>query len=195
MNKSGELSMNIIEAISTRRSVRTYTDEMIEREKLDELIKLGTLAASGSNMQPWGFVIMQGKEEIGKHDEPAKAALLAYLDKDSRFERYRKHAENPDYRIFHNASNMILIYGDGSRPFYINDCTLAASNIMLAAHGMGMGTCWIGLAHGYFNSPEFKASQSVAEGYELVCAMTIGYPAEPVTKPAIRKDPIIFNRS
>jgi nitroreductase len=184
-------NMSVFEAISTRRSVRNFTDEIISRDTMDELIRLGTLAASASNLQPWAFLILQGKDEILKHDEPAKAKRLAVSASD---DRYRKTLSNPDYRVFQNSSNMILIYGNANFPFYVNDCTLAAANIMLAAHAMGLGTCWIGLGADYLNSAEFKNKYKVEDGYELVCAMTIGYPASLVTKVPPRRKPIMFNQ-
>ena len=158
---------------------------------MDELIRFGTMAASARNKQPWAFLVMQGKEEILKHDKPAKAKRLVNTSNDSPF---KKVLSNPDYRVFQNSSNMLLIYGNIKFTFYVQGCTLAAANIMLAAHEMGMGTCWIGLGADYLNSPEFKSEYGVEDGYELVCAMTIGYPASEVKKIPPRKEPIIFNR-
>lgn len=185
--------MNVIEAVSTRRSVRNYTDELIDRDTLEELIRLGTMAATAGNMQLWGFVVIQGKDVIAGYEEPVKADLLARTDEYPNPERYRRALGNPDYNIFHNAANMILIYGKSEYPFYVHDCTLAAANIMLAGHEMGIGSCWIGFAHYYFNSPDFKASQSVPKEYDLVSVMTLGYPAKPVIRGPIRKKPRIFS--
>ncbi len=185
-------NMSVFEAISTRRSVRNFTDEIISCETMDELIRFGTMAASARNKQPWAFLVMQGKEEILKHDEPAKAKRLETLPINTPYHRL---LSNPDYRVFQNSSNLLLIYGNAKSPFYVNDCTLAAANIMLAAHGIGVGTCWIGFAAEYLNSSEFKSAYGVEDGYELVCAMTIGYPASEIKKVPPRKEPIIFNRN
>lgn len=182
--------MSVFEAISTRRSIRNFTDEIISRETMNELIRLGTMAPSASNLQPWAFLILQGKDEILKHDEPAKAKRLANTPNESV---YYKMLSNPDYRVFQNSSNLLLIYGNANFPFYVHDCTLAASNIMLAAHAMGLGTCWIGLGADYLNSAEFKSEYEVEDGYELVCAMTIGYPVKAVSRGPARRKPIIFN--
>jgi nitroreductase len=190
MNK--KKNMNVIEAISTRRSVLSYTEELITQDKLEELIRLGTFAATGSNMQPWGFVIVQGKERIAGYNEEVKAELLANLDKYPHLQQYQKGLENPGFSVLNNASNMILIYGSPESYYYKIDCTLAAANIMLAGREMGIESCWIGFGEYYFNSPGFKAAQNVPKEYDLVCVLTVGYPAKPVTQGPTRKDPLIF---
>lgn len=186
-------NMNVIEAITTRRSVRAYTDELIDRDTLVELVRLGTLAASGSNMQPWGFVILQGKDLIAQHDKVLKADLLANLEKYPHLQQYRGGLENPRFSPLNNASNMILIYGCPKSHYYKIDCTLAAANIMFAGREIGIENCWVGFGEYYFNSPAFKTDHGVPEDYDLVCAMTIGYPAKPIKQGPTRKEPIIFN--
>ena len=187
--------MNVIEAISTRRSIRAYTDELIAQEKLEELIRLGTLAATGSNMQPWGFVTLQGEAAIEEHNKILKADLLANLDKYPHLQQYRKGLENPNFSTLNNASNMILIYGSPKSHYYKIDCTLAAANIMLASREMGVESCWIGFGEYYFNTPEFKDAHGVSMDYDLVSALTLGYPKNSVAEGPARKKPLIFKRS
>ena len=94
-------NMSVFEAISTRRSVRNFTDEIISRETMDELIRFGTMAASARNKQPWAFLVMQGKEEILKHDKPASKTACH-----PQTTVLSKVLSNPDYRVFQNSSNM-----------------------------------------------------------------------------------------
>ena len=68
--------MDILECIRTRRSIRTYTDRPISEETLRELIGLGVKAATGSNEQPWGFAVIQDKDEIQRLSEETKGWLL-----------------------------------------------------------------------------------------------------------------------
>lgn len=72
--------MNIIECIESRRSVRKYSDKKVSRETIDRLIELGTMAPTAMNKQPWGFVVIQDKEEIDALSEKIKAFLLENLD-------------------------------------------------------------------------------------------------------------------
>lgn len=64
---------------------------------------------------------------------------------------------------------------------------------MFAGREMGIENCWIGFGEYYFNSPAFKTEYSVPEDYDLVCAMTIGYPTKLIKQGPTRKEPLIFN--
>ena len=72
--------MDIFECIKTKRSVRTYEDKCISNEDMDKLIELGTMASTGSGMEPWGFVVLNNKEEINQWSEKIKAHLLENMD-------------------------------------------------------------------------------------------------------------------
>ena len=58
--------MELLEGLQTRRSIRNYTDQPVPREQLREIIRLGTMAPSGQNNQPWRFVTIQNKEALQK---------------------------------------------------------------------------------------------------------------------------------
>lgn len=72
--------MNIISCINERRSIRSYKDEPISEKIINELLELGTKAATGSAMEPWGFVVIQDKEEIKKLSEEIKKHLVENFD-------------------------------------------------------------------------------------------------------------------
>ena len=124
--------MNIIECIESRRSVRKYSDKKVSRETIDRLIELGTMAPTSMNKQPWGFVVIQDKEEIDQLSEKIKAFLLENLDEKFPF---LKSLEGPlqkrDFSLFNHAENMIVVYGNTESHYYTLDCTLASQNIML----------------------------------------------------------------
>lgn len=184
--------MNVIDCINARRSGRIYTDESISRATMQKLIELGTKAATGSGMQPWGFVVIQNKDEIARMSDEIKVFILAHLDEYPYFKQYEKWMINPKFNAFNRAETVLVIYGDPASHWYVYDCTLAASNIMLAAWDMGIGTCWIGFAHQYMNTSEFKAKYNVPENFELVCPMSMGYLKNPLD-PGERKPPVVFN--
>ncbi|AOY77803.1 nitroreductase family protein [Clostridium formicaceticum] len=184
--------MNILDCINEKRSVRAYTDQQVSNETIHQLLTLGTKASTGSNEQPWGFVVIQGKEEIQKLSEDTKTYLLRNLDAYPYLKQYESWLLNPTYSVFNHASTLIAIYGNTKSHWYLYDCSLAAGNIMLAAHSMGIGTCWIGFAEHTLNTKEFKEKYRVPSEYELVCPMTIGYMKSKLTSPE-RKVPEVFN--
>lgn len=185
--------MDVIESISTKRSIRTYTDEKISEEVIQHLLTLGTKASTGSNQQPWGFVVIQNKDEINELSEKIKAHLLANMARFPYLAQYENWLLNPKYSVFNHAANLIIIYGCTDSHYYLYDCTLAAANIMLAAYSMNIGTCWIGFAEYMLNTKEFKKQYHVPENYELVCPLSLGR-MKGTRKPPTRNAPVIFNR-
>lgn len=184
--------MNVIDCINTRRSGRVYTGQTISKETLQELINIGIKAPTGSNYQPWGFVVIQDKNAIDRYSEAIKADILANLDANPALKQYEKWMSNPKFHVFNHAETLMVVYGDTNTYWYLYDCTMAAYNIMLAAWEMQIGTCWIGFAHKYFNTQEFKAQYKVPEHFELVCPMSMGYLKNPL-EPTERKPAVIFN--
>lgn len=184
--------MNIIDCINTKRSVRSYKDEQIPTEIITELLTLGTKASTGSGEEPWGFVVLRNKEEINELSERTKSYLLEHFESYPYLHQYIGWLENPKYSVFNHANTMVVIYGNTNSHWYVYDGSLAAGNIMLAAHSMGIGTCWIGFAEHTLNTEEFKKKYGVPEDYDLVCPMTLGYRKGNLNPPT-RKTPLIFN--
>lgn len=178
---------------AARRSVRKYTDRAVPVETVNELLRCGVSAATGSNQQPWGFVLIQDKKEIARLNDVTKEYVKNNLASLPYLAQYSRWMDNPEISLFHHAANLLIIYGNTESHWYVHDCSMAAANIMLAAAGMGLGTCWIGFAEHSLNSPEFKAKYKVPPGYELVCPMTVGYGYGDEKKAPRRKDPLIFN--
>lgn len=187
--------MDVIEVISSKRSVRSYKDEAVSEETLFELIDLGTKASTGSGMEPWGFVILNDKEEINLWSEKIKSHLLSNIDNYPYLHQYLNWLKDPKFSVFNHSHTLLVIYGNTDSHWFKYDCTLAAENIMLAAYAQGIGTCWIGFAEYMLNTKEFKSRYGVPDGYELVCPMTIGYIKDgTILNAPKRKKPIVFNR-
>lgn len=126
INRRVYTTMEILEAIFTRRSIRKFTGEQISEEDLKTVIKAGFSAPSAHNSQPWHFVIVRDK---------------ATLDNISQVHPYAK--------MLPQAGCGIIVCGDNKRQettgFLIEDCSAAIQNILLAAHGLGLGAVWCGL--------------------------------------------------
>ncbi|MBI2302327.1 MAG: nitroreductase family protein [Armatimonadetes bacterium] len=185
--------MDVTEAIRTRRSVRRYSPEPLEPGTLDALLDAAVQAPSGMNTQPWAFGLVEGADAIRHLGDRAKAHLLASLESGSPLEALRDRLVSPDFNIFYGAPALIVIYVRPAVTAAV-DGALAAQNVMLAAHAMGLGTCWIGLAHGFLDSPEAKAEFGVPEDCRVSAPLIAGRPAGP-TPPVPRKAPeVLFRR-
>lgn len=185
--------MELIEAIKTRRSVRSYKDEPLPEQTVRELLEAATWAPSSMNNQPWAFVVVQDRNYMKDLSDRAKKFLLERMELfGGRYRRYAGTLSDPAFNIFYNAPVLVMIYGNKEVYSYAGDCSMAALNLMLAAWGRGIGSCWIGFATGIGNTHEVKAELNVPEGYELVAPVVLGYPAGPAGK-GVRGEAKIIN--
>lgn len=184
--------MDALQCILTRRSCRSYEDRPIPKKEILELLSVGTKAATGSGMQPWGFVTLEGREKIAALSDEIKAWLKENFADFPWLAQYREWLDNPNYNIFYDANNVICVYGDTTSHWYVYDGTLCTANIMLAAHAKGIGSCWIGFAQDFMDRPEIKARYKVPEQCRFVSALSLGY-AKGHLPEAQRREPVIFN--
>ncbi|MEG6615515.1 nitroreductase [Peptococcaceae bacterium 1198_IL3148] len=185
--------MELISAIKNRRSVRKFIDQAVPKEIIQELIDLAVWAPSATNKQPWGFLVVDDREYLLQLSEEIKKGLLQDIDQNCHLKPYKEMLAKDGYHIFHNAPVLVAIYGNASESsWYINDCSLAAQNFMLAAYGKGLVTCWTGFAQKLLNSTEFKQKHGIPVGYQIVAPIILGYPEKFPSQGLARKDYPIF---
>lgn len=147
--------MNVLEGIFTRRSVRKFVTNKIEDEQIQVLIKAATWAPSGKNGQPWKFKIITDEEKIES---------ISHL---SIYEEWMK-----------KAPCFILVFLDKRISYhYVKDvqsCGAAIQNILLAAHEMGIGSCWIGEILAKENEVK-QISEITDDAYELMGIVVLGF--------------------
>jgi nitroreductase len=118
--------MEAIEAIMTRRSVRSFTDEPVTDEQLDTLLRAAMAAPSASNEQPWRIVATRDREVLGRwsratpFSRPLAGAAVGFAV----------------------CGETMAIKHSG---FWVDDCGAATQNLLLAAHALGLGAVWIGV--------------------------------------------------
>jgi nitroreductase len=182
--------MDLNDAISGRRSTREYTAQAVDDRSIRRLIDAAVHAPSASNGQPWTFAVVRDQGLLDRISQAAKAHMLATLPAGPRSDRYRTSLSDPDFQIFYHAPALILISGITHGPWVVEDCALAAENLMLAAYGDGLGTCWIGFAQSYLNTPEGKDALGLPATWMPVAPIIVGYP-NAVPAAVARKEPEI----
>jgi nitroreductase/NAD-dependent dihydropyrimidine dehydrogenase PreA subunit len=197
----------LVHLMRSRRSCRNYKDKPVPLETLNDLIKIGISAPSGSNVQKWSFSVLPDRETmmaLGNHvmayfkslnrmAESYPLRLLSYwFSKDELGQYYTNYYnrvkesirvfENEGIdRLFHGATAAILIGGNrekyGGTP--MEDALLASQNILLAAHSMGLGTCLIGFAvEAMKRDASIKEHLGIPKKESIYSVIGIGFPKE-----------------
>ena len=159
----------VLQNIRTRRSCRAYTAQPVEPEKLKAIVEAGTWAASGMGRQAPRIVVLTDPAEIAEL-ERMNAAVLG----------------NPAAHPFYGAPVVCVVLTDPEVSTCVEDGALVIGNLMLAAHSLGVASCWIHRAREVFASAEGKAllQQWGVEGEWIgIGHCILGYAAEP-EKPA-----------
>ena len=176
-NQPKETPINpTIDCIMSRKSVRKFDSRTVSAETIETILKAGMAAPSAMNKQPWKFVVVQDKQ-----------MLKTIAD------------SMPNIRTA-TAPMAIIVCGDMSktldgvaREFWVQDCSAATQNILLATHSMGLGAVWNGL---YPDLPRCKFISNLLQmdnRYIPLCVVPIGYPAEdPEVKNKWKPENVIY---
>ena len=177
--------MNLIDAIYHRRAVRDFLDRPVSEETLRFLIGAAIQAPNALNRQAWSFVVVTNRALLESCSDQAKAYDLAHLPSNPHLAGLRERLASKEFNIFYNAPALIVICATETDAMAQQDCCLAAENLMLAAFGQGVGSCWIGLAQGWLNEQEGRDALMIPPGHSAVAPIILGYPhgtPEPVPR-------------
>lgn len=149
-------AMDFLEILKTRRSVRSFLKKPVPKEIVEEIIDAARLAPTANNIQPWEFVVVT--------DEKTKLVL----------------SELANYgRFIKDAGCCVAVFCKDTK-YYLEDGSAATENILLTAHALGLGACWVaGDKKPYCE--DVKKLLGAPSEYKLISLIPIGYPAE---KPA-----------
>lgn len=149
-----------IDTICARRSIRKYQDKPVEKEKIETLLKAAMAAPSAMNNRPWEFVVvtqpegmdaLRGALLFGKHNAPA--AIIV-------------------------CGNMSIFRNPAASKFWVQDCSAATENILLAAVTLGLGTVWLGVYPVHQFSKRITRVFGLPAYIKPMSVVYVGYPAE-----------------
>ena len=150
--------MDVLEAIKTRRSIRSYLPQEVPQEHMNTVLEAARLAPSGANRQTWKFVVVR---------DAATRRRLADITRGQDF-----IADAPVV-IAAVATDPSVTTGSGE-PAHRIDTAIAVDHITLAAHSLGLGTCWIGA----FDQRGAEEVLGVPGNAEVVVLLSLGYAAK-----------------
>ncbi len=194
----------LVQLMRSRRSCRNYRQDVVDIEILEDLVRIGTTAPSGTNSQSWQYTILPRRKDVKSLGEltagyyrelnsQARNPVYRLLAKifagdalgkyyreyyDSVQEALRQWDEEQVDRLFHGAAAAILVTGETTASCPAEDALLATQNILLAAHAMGLGSCLIGfVVEAVRRSQKMKKALGLGGTTRLYSVIALGYPA------------------
>ena len=167
----------MLDKIKTRRSIRKFKSDMIPKEIIEKIVEAGTYAATGRNKQ--------------------SPIILAITNKELRDRLSKMNAEimGCDMDPFYGAPVVLVVLADKKVNTYIYDGSLVMGNLMLAAHDLGIGSCWIHRAKEMFDSHEGKEilkALGIEGEYEGIGNCVLGYADMEPPKAGARKEGYVY---
>ncbi len=154
---STDAAQTVIGNIMTRTSVRQYTDRPISADTLETLLKAGMAAPTAVNKQPWAFVVTTGRDALDS---------LATL---------QPRLKTAAAAITVCGDMARAIEGEG-RDFWVQDCSAATENILLAAHALGLGAVWTGVYPIAERVDNVSHALALPDSVVPMCIIAVGYP-------------------
>lgn len=169
----------VLKAMKERRSIRRYKADMVPQEIIDQIIEAGLYAASGKGMQ--------------------STIILQVANKELRDEISKMNCQiggwEEGFDPFYGAPAILIVLGKKDWPTYLYDGSLVMGDLMLAAHGLGIGSCWIHRAKEEFETPwgkDLLRSLGVEGEYEGIGHCALGYAEGEAPEAAARKEGRVF---
>ena len=181
--------MEFEKVIKDRRSIRKFTSQEVEDEKLEKIIECARLCQSAKNRQPWSFMILKNESK----NKVADIMLNLFERKDIDLPGYMNSSKS-SANVIKNAPILILVFRENDEDWMIGDLLsigAAIEHICLEAVNLGLGVLWIRDTV-YTENEICKAVGN--EDLQLVSAISIGYPAEsPSQRPRKSTDEILIS--
>jgi nitroreductase len=146
----------MVDWIKARRSIREYTSQPVTDEQIQTLLEAAMAAPSSSNLKPWEFIVVR---DAGLKQELSQ--VHAYAD------------------MAADASVVFVVCGrPGDSRHWVEDCSAATENLLLAATALGLGAVWVGIYPRPERENEVQRILHLPEGWRALCIVPVGHPAE-----------------
>lgn len=193
----------VMNTILHRRSIRRFDSRQIEESALQEILQAGLYAPSAGGRQDVIFAVCQDREineRLGRikraNSHPRMATAASYVSREQP-----SIADDPKLtNAFYDAPTVITFFAPKQFLFSVDDCAVAAENMMLAADALGIGSCYIGQGWPAFADPygqEVLKNWRIPTDHYAVMQLVLGYPREgdrhPTPKPR-KKDRVLYIR-
>ncbi len=184
--------MELFELMKHRRAIRRFETRQIEEEALQRILEAGLYAPSAGGRQGVIFAVCQDREVNQKLGKIKRANSNFRMSTDSSFVSREQPSIVDDPKLtssFYDAPTVITMFAPKNFLFSVEDCAVAAENMMLAADALGIGSCYIGQGWTAFADPygqEILKKWGIRTDYYAVMQLLLGYPREGDAHPAAK---------
>lgn len=173
-----EVKDNAIETIMTRTSIRSFTDRAVSADTVETLLRAGMAAPTAVNLQPWHFVVVNDRAKIDELGGNGRQSQMWH--------------ESPLVIVV--CGNMEKAMEGVGQAFWVQDCSAATENILLAAHALGLGAVWTGCYPIEERVANISQVLGLPEHIVPLCAIVMGYPNEsPQPKDKWKPENVSYN--
>lgn len=152
-------NLDVLSVISTRRSIRKYTEQTITDEQINTILNAGFCSPSAKNKRPWNFIVIKNKERL-----------------------IELSRTNINGKMIQYANCCIIVCGDkilqGIKELLIADCSASTQNMLLASHGLGIGAVWCGIIQNSDWRKQIVTLFKLPESIIPISVISLGYPNE-----------------
>ena len=175
---NNEVKDNAIETIMTRTSIRSFTDRAVSADTVEMLLRAGMAAPTAVNLQPWHFVVVNDRAKIDELGGNGRQSQMWH--------------ESPLVIVV--CGNMEKAMEGVGQAFWVQDCSAATENILLAAHALGLGAVWTGCYPIEERVANISQVLGLPEHIVPLCAIVMGYPNEsPQPKDKWKPENVSYN--
>lgn len=180
----------VLDTIRRRRSVRSYSDAPVEREKLEAIAEAATWAPTGMNRRTFHFLVVSDAAKLRELNNRIRAVF-----RESELPSEKARGEDEDYVCYYNAPALIIASDEAESPWGAQNCSCALQNMFLAARSLGVDSCWINqLCNGMSDDPrvyELLRSWGMPEGHKVYGCAALGYGDHPLPEGAPRREGLV----
>jgi len=191
----------VLKNMLTRRSIRRYAEAQVPEIELNEILTAARFAPCGSNSQFWHFIIIQSEPVLAELNglvRMAFASLEVDMNTYVSMRGGKEASKREDYAFFYRAPTLVVATNRKTYPNAMADCACALENMQLAAHSMGLGSCWINQLTWFGEEPEIRAVLErigMPEDEKVCGALAIGFPEGSIPEAPSRKgEPFVYVR-
>lgn len=173
----------VIKTILARRGTKEYRADPVDKGTMELLMKCAAAAPNAFNAQKWHFTCITNRALLDELEEKCYQALV----------KCGECSADSVYYPFYKAPAVLVFSASVENQFGRQDCSAALENAALAAKSLGLGSRFLDVPNEYFHSEaaaETRKLCGIPDGYETICFLSVGYPADPAEQPTAKREDI-----